>query len=189
VSLIFTYFVKNNAYITIDEKTFHDYNIRKDSTIHLVLRLRGAGPAPTSTSQISIAAGGLIKQVIHRDFYPANKWDSAKTTVFNAQMLNSAKYKTVTGMAPPTRPMNHATYADYGLPYYSVFEEPSGIHGNFGLVKSVGQVNGHDKAGPNPPVCDAGLGLLVANPQGPYQAFRTGADIEKKLANYHVADF
>jgi hypothetical protein len=168
VSLIFTYFVKNNAYITIDEKTFHDYNIRKDSTIHLVLRLRGAGPAPS---------------------YPANKWDSAKTTVFNAQMLNSAKYKTVTGMAPPTRPMNHATYADYGLPYYSVFEEPSGIHGNFGLVKSVGQVNGHDKAGPNPPVCDAGLGLLVANPQGPYQAFRTGADIEKKLANYHVADF
>jgi hypothetical protein len=189
VSLIFTYFVGNNAYMTIDENTFHHYNIQKDSTMHLVLRLRGAGPAPSSSTQMSIAAGGLIKQVIHRDFYPANKWDSAKTTVFNAQMLNSAKYKTVTGMAPPTRPMDHATYAAYGFPYYSVFEEQSGIHGNFGLVKSVGQINGQDKAGANPPVYNAGLGLLVANPQGPYQAFRTVADIEKELANYHIADF
>jgi hypothetical protein len=104
-------------------------------------------------------------------------------------MLNSAKYKTVTGMAPPTRAMDHSDYAAYGFPYYSVFEEPSGIHGNFGRVKSVGQIKGHEKAGPNPPVCDAGLVLLVANPRGQYQAFRTVADIENELANYHIADF
>jgi hypothetical protein len=130
-----------------------------------------------------------IKQVIHRD-YLLDNWDTAKTTVFNAQMLNSAKYKTVTGTPPPTLPMSHATYAANGFPYYGVYEEPSHIHGKFGMVKSVGQMNGQDKSGgANPPVYDAGPGLLVANPEGPLQKFRTVADLEKDMAEYHIAEF
>jgi hypothetical protein len=172
-----------------DYNTFADYSIHKESTIHMVLRLRGAGPPPVPSSQMTIAAGGLIKQVIHRD-YVLDNWDTAKTTVFNAQMINSVKYKSVTGIAPPTLPISHATYADNGFPYYSVYEEPSHIHGNFGMVKSVGQINGLDKSGgANPPVYDAGPGLGVANPKGPLQQFRTVADLEKEMANYHIASF
>jgi hypothetical protein len=155
----------------------------------MVLRLRGAGPQQLPSTQMTLAAGGLIKQVIHRDQY-APTWDTAKTTVFNAQMLNSALYKNLTGLNPPTLPTSHDVYAQYGYPYYSVSEEPSGIHGNFGLVKSVGQKNGLDaKGGAQPPVKNAGPGFLVANPKGPLQEFRTVADLEKEIADYHIAKF
>lgn len=58
------------------------------------------------------------------------------------QILNSAVYSAVTGQAPPTKAVDAQTYEMYGLPFYKLYEEPSGIFGGFNLVKSIAQING-----------------------------------------------
>ena len=88
---------------------------------------------------MSVAAGGKISQVIQPDLR-GNDWLRNRTTVFNVQILNSAACKAVTGVDPPDEPIDVATYAYYGFPFFSMFEEPSGISGDFEIVKSVAQI-------------------------------------------------
>jgi len=88
---------------------------------------------------MAVAAGGSIKQVIHKD-NNGERWLVDRTTVFNIQILNSAVYKKVTGLAPPTVPLDVATYKKQGLPFFKIYEEPSGISGDFSQVKSVARV-------------------------------------------------
>jgi len=157
----------------------------------MVLRLRGAGPPDPTTAQMNLAAGGLIHQVIHRDTLRPY-WDVAKTTVFNAQILNAALYEIVTGRKPLTRPLSHEFYASHGFPYYKMYEENSGVYGRFGALKSVGELKGGEKG-----VVSAvkvvnggyGSGIEVMNPQGPYQVPEPVAEVEEKLEGYHIAEF
>jgi hypothetical protein len=100
---------------------------------------------------MSIAAGGRIKQVIQKDTYP-NNWLSNQTTVFNVQILNSAEYKSVTGNQPPSKPIDAQTYADNGMPFFDMYEEPSGISGDFSMVKSVAQIDGIEEKSVKPPL-------------------------------------
>jgi hypothetical protein len=140
---------------------------------------------------MNVAAGGLIKQVIHRDIYQSN-WDTTKTTVFNAQILNSALYQAVTGTMPPTMPIPHEIYTANGFPYYKMYEEPSGIHGNFELVKSVGQIAGRvgNKAGAEAPrTVNIGEDQKIVNPQGPLQVLHSVSALEAALEDYHIASF
>ena len=52
-----------------------DYNIQKDSTLHLVLRLRGGGWLPLEDARMGIAAGGQIQQKIYKDKHRPNIYD------------------------------------------------------------------------------------------------------------------
>ena len=107
----------------------------------MVLRLRGGGPGPDPIQEMTIAAGGKIHQVIHEDEMKQD-WLAERTTVFNVQILNSLCYKAVTGRKPPTKPINAARYKQNGLPFYAMYEEPSGVSGDFSMVKSVAQIDG-----------------------------------------------
>jgi hypothetical protein len=89
---------------------------------------------------MGLGVGGVIKQVIHEDCYGPETWDSDSGVIFNVQALNSAVFKSVTGEDPPETPIKAKTYAQYGFPYYSIYnEKPSGIKGNFSGVKSVAE--------------------------------------------------
>jgi hypothetical protein len=91
--------------------------------------------------EMGIAAGGLINQTIVED--PGmHKWDPSKTVVFNLQILNTHHFKRITGMEPPRPVIDAATYAAYGLPFYSLYEEPSSVAGDFEDIKSIGQLDG-----------------------------------------------
>ena len=81
----------------------------------LVLNLRGGytNPQPESpAAQLSIAAGGLIKQCIVPDTNPAGIWQRDRSICFNVQILKSTSFRQVTGMDLPDTPVSVKSYAD-----------------------------------------------------------------------------
>ncbi|KAF2826216.1 integral membrane protein [Ophiobolus disseminans] len=179
-----------------DGRTLSDYQIKVGATLHLILRLRGGYTPPEH--EMTVAAGGKIHQVIHSDDN-GQDWLSDRTTVFNVQILNSAVYKAVTGSAPPIQPVSAQTYKEAGLPFFKMYEEPSGISGDFSLVKSVCQIddNMEDVVKPNVVPLGAGNGhnstanlpVGLTNPNGPLRELRTAQDLKRMYSGYHVANF
>jgi hypothetical protein len=110
------------------------------------------------------------------------------TAVFDAQILNSAVYQAVTGEASPRRPNPTKTYASHGLPFYHMYEEPSGIHGDLGMVESIAQLDRIQEAVVEPKVTFICSNSLI-NPNGPLRALRTVYDLEKEFIGFHVANF
>ncbi|EWC43658.1 hypothetical protein DRE_01545 [Drechslerella stenobrocha 248] len=125
-----------------------EYNIQKESTFHLILRLRGGGTELQETqstsgserAEMGLAAGGTIKQSIAKDPLKEGQWDWRRTTGFNVQILNAAIYTRLTGLASPKAPISAQSYATAGGTFYELEEDKSEVHGDFGNVKSIGQL-------------------------------------------------
>jgi hypothetical protein len=129
------------------------------SKIHLVLRLRGGGnnaevdikmkkhlaeAAKLHAQEMGIARGGGIKQVVREDFHPAGIWDTDRSIMFSVHILDSSSFSHVTGLAAPPTPVSAVTYASHGYPFFELYEEPSGIVGQFDDVMSVAEKNAQD---------------------------------------------
>ncbi|KAF2118753.1 integral membrane protein [Lophiotrema nucula] len=180
-----------------DHRLLVEYRIGEMSKLHIVLRLRGGGGP---VHQMNVAAGGKIKQVIEPDNDPS-RWEGSKTVIFNVQILNSALYHTVTGSFPPAMPLTAKTYKQYGLPFFKLYEEPSGISGDFSLVKSVAQIDGVKNEEVKPKVkaiskkrdrdgnLAASKSAGITNAKGMLREFRNLTDLEKEFENYQVAGF
>ncbi|KAF2006172.1 integral membrane protein [Amniculicola lignicola CBS 123094] len=176
-----------------DKYNLRYYDVQEGSKIYLIPRLRGGGdPGRVYHGQeMSIAAGGQIKQVIYKDDNTAD-WLPERTTVFNVQVLNSVNYREVTGGDPPPTPIDAETYKMHGLPFFDLYAEPTGIVGDFSNVKSVAEIDEANENEVYPPVLPIGhhvppIGLL--NPNGPLRPFRTVKDLEVEYSRYHVARF
>jgi hypothetical protein len=142
---------------------------------------------------MSVAAGGKIKQAIVQDNHGVCCL-SGHTTVFNTQILNSAVYKQVTGEAPPTQPIDAKTYESHGYPFFKMYEELSGISGNFSHVKSVAEIDGKVEDMVTPNVVAIGSTAVqvppgLVNPNGPLRDFRTAHNLKKEYDCYHVVKF
>lgn len=97
--------------------------------------------APPKVKEMGIAAGGLIRQAIEPDGHPADTWDVGAAILLNLQILNSESFSEATGLPPPTTPVDAATYADHGYPFFEIWgEERTGVQGEFGEVRSVAQI-------------------------------------------------
>lgn len=168
--------------------------------MHLILRLRG-GWTPMSNAPMGIAAGGKIEQEIQTDNVNPNSWNRDVTFTVPVQILNSAAFRRVTGEDPPPCPVTTSAYAAAGLPFFKLYEEPSGIAGDFAAVKSVNQIEQSrgiakaSEASVNPRIVKlngGGDGITVPNlstlsirdpdslldPTGPLRPFRTQYDLE-----------
>ena len=175
--------------------------------MHLVLRLRGGGQGPLPET-MGVAAGGRIFQSIVRDPYSASKWNKDATIVFNVQILNALCFEQVTGRAPPATPISAKTYADQGLPFFELYEEPSNVSGLFDNVKSVAEIDGKEekhytyplqpiKNHLSPPNAkdDASSNNedssdksdTIINPEGPLHEFRHVSEIEAELAKVTIS--
>jgi hypothetical protein len=93
-----------------------------------------------AADEMSLGAGGFIKQVIHRDEWSYDYWDRDKTILFNLQLLDATFFKHILGIDPPETPITAITYAEHGYPFYKLYEQPSGIFRDFHL-KSVGALD------------------------------------------------
>jgi hypothetical protein len=152
----------------------------------MVLNLRGGGyvnqPAyhlVPNNGEMSIGAGGLIKQSILRDPHLSSAWDSDNTVMFNVQLLSAGVFQRVTGMAPPPSPVTTEHYAAAGVPFYNIQGEgKSGVKGLFSDVKSVGQMDRENGVG--------GLERELAFPT--IQLDKTGQKVAFRAVDQLVAD-
>ncbi|KAG8355558.1 hypothetical protein FVEN_g6453 [Fusarium venenatum] len=118
-----------------DNRTLKSYGIRGLATIEMVPRLRGGGKA---SAEMHMSAGGRITQGI----VALQKRSYSKTVpiAFNVQVLNSASFERLTDELPPVSPVSTETYAKWGFPFFSIYEEPSAICGDFTGVKSIAEI-------------------------------------------------
>ncbi|KAK4934285.1 hypothetical protein LTR10_024396 [Elasticomyces elasticus] len=192
-----------------DATVFYHTGGMKEVTLDMVLRLRGGGPGPVPEGhkEMGLAAGGLIKQTIVPDKHPAATWHKSATIVFNVQLLDAASFEAVTGRPAPETPVPMDTYAELGLPFFKLHEEPSGIHGAFQKVKSVGEIVGAKEKTAKVPVhhinkppttnaharstkhsTDTKLANGITNPAGPLVEFCHVTELVKELGDVKLAD-
>ncbi|KZL80768.1 integral membrane protein [Colletotrichum incanum] len=96
---------------------------------------------PLEVKEMSLAAGGFIKQTIEADTHPANVWDVEASVMMNLQILDVESFCAVTGQPAPNTPVDAQSYASNGYPFFEIWgEEKSGIKGDFSEVKSVAQI-------------------------------------------------
>jgi hypothetical protein len=95
----------------------------------------------TITSEMVIAPGGFIKQTIAKDPVEAEDWDKENIIMFNLHLLNASVFEQVIGIKAPPTPITPEVYTRYGYAFSKLYEEKSGIKGDFEGVKSVGDLD------------------------------------------------
>lgn len=175
----------------------------------MVLRLRGGGGF--LPHQMAIAAGGSIRQTIRRDPYRSYDWHKDAVIVFNVQILNSDVFESITGLEPPPSPITAQTYAELGLPFFTIEDKASGISGAFDKVQSVAEVNAQEEKSVTVPiqyldkqghaihpnsvtvtgksnVYQGGAGGDIVNPRGPFSEFLCIEELQEALQKLVVEE-
>eukprot|EP00929_Paragymnodinium_shiwhaense_P014214 TRINITY_DN122108_c0_g1_i1.p1 TRINITY_DN122108_c0_g1~~TRINITY_DN122108_c0_g1_i1.p1 ORF type:complete len:457 (-),score=80.21 TRINITY_DN122108_c0_g1_i1:271-1641(-) len=123
------------------DRTLADYNIIEESTLHLVLRLRGGPPAD---EEMALAVGGQMRQDIYPDRRGPRYWDTRGGQSVNIHLASPAMYSAVTGKLPPKSAISAAQYTAMGYPWFSLFDEDEINDINapevLSIIKSVGEL-------------------------------------------------
>lgn len=78
------------------------------------------------TSEMGLGAGGKMKQKIYPDPYGIDTWDMNNFGFIFVHIVNSEQYRDLTGLEPPTTPVNAKTYTEFGLPWFGLYDEAKG---------------------------------------------------------------
>jgi len=55
--------------------------------------------------------------------------------------MNATMFKHCLGIKPPRTPITPKAYAQSKMPFFKIYEEPSGIFGKFETLKSIGELD------------------------------------------------
>lgn len=81
------------------------------------------GYALAAGVEMGLEAGGRIKQKIYPDPYGIDVWDQQNSETVYVYLINSEQYRDICGLEPPSTPVSAETYAEYGLPWFDLYDE------------------------------------------------------------------
>jgi hypothetical protein len=76
-----------------------------------------------ATGEMGLAAGGRMAQKIYPDPYGVDVWDLAKRERVYVHIVNSERWRAITGEAAPATPVSAKSYCDAGLPWFALYDE------------------------------------------------------------------
>ena len=79
-----------------------------------------------SPGEMGLGAGGKMKQAIYPDPHGLGTWDPENYGRVYVHIVNSMMYREITGEEPPPTPVTARSYADHGLPWFSLYDEHKG---------------------------------------------------------------
>jgi hypothetical protein len=88
--------------------------------VELVL---GAAKGLAEGAAMGLAAGGKVKQNLYPDPYGIDTWDEENYGRIFVHIVNSMMYREITGNEPPPTPVTARMYAEYGLPWFDVYDD------------------------------------------------------------------
>jgi hypothetical protein len=82
--------------------------------------------APSSVAEMGLAAGGRMKQKIYPDTNGFDTWNPENFGRIYVHIVNSQIYREITGKEPPSTPVSAKEYAQWGMPWYDLYDEGKG---------------------------------------------------------------
>ena len=76
--------------------------------------------------EMGLGAGGKIQQKIYPDEHGITTWDLENYSSIFVYIVNSEKYREITGFEPPPTLISTETYTQYGFPWFSLYDEEKG---------------------------------------------------------------
>lgn len=73
--------------------------------------------------EMGLGAGGKMEQKIYPDEYGVDVWDTANFGELSVHIVNSEMFQQITELKPPETPVSAATYTEYGMPWFRLYDE------------------------------------------------------------------
>ncbi|MFH1810187.1 MAG: hypothetical protein ABIJ09_15685 [Pseudomonadota bacterium] len=84
-------------------------------------------PAPSRARSagagMGLAAGGRMTQKIYPDPHGVETWDPHNSARIFVHIVNSERWREITGEEPPATPVTARSYSTYGLPWFDLYDE------------------------------------------------------------------
>ena len=102
--------------------------------------MAAAAPGPA----MGLGAGGTMRQKVYPDEYGVDTWDPEERGEVVVHILNSELYRELIGREPPPSPISTSTYAQYGLPWFDLYDESRATLAGTDRLRSVRSVDEQD---------------------------------------------
>jgi hypothetical protein len=113
--------------------------------------------AASAPGRMGLGAGGRMTQKVYPDRYGVDTWDTDNCVSLSIHIVNSSDYHELTGNRPPPPPISAATYTEFGLPWFELYDEEYGDVEASERLQAVRSVEGE--------VAASGKGLDVPDSQ------------------------
>lgn len=89
----------------------------------------------SSSAEVGLAPGGLMRQEIYEDRYGIDAWDQDHGLRCFVHLANSEQYRAITGHTPPHQPPTAENYTQAGLPWFDYYGDGKALGGSEALSK------------------------------------------------------